>query len=62
MAQCKPCAARAAARAAKTGGAAAKTYAVKLPGGLEVTKSSEAAAIAFSARHPGSRVIAKSAA
>lgn len=34
-----------------------KTYKVKLPGGLEVTKNSEAAATAFAAAHPGSRVI-----
>lgn len=32
------------------------SYTVKLPGGLTVTKSSEAAATAFAARHPGSKV------
>lgn len=34
-----------------------QTYKVKLPGGLTVTKSSEAAATAFAAKHPGSKVI-----
>jgi hypothetical protein len=29
---------------------------VTLPGGTKVTKTSEAAATAFSARHPGSKV------
>jgi hypothetical protein len=33
-----------------------ETYKVKLPGGLTVTKSSEADAKAFSAKHPGSTV------
>lgn len=32
------------------------TYKVKLPGGLTVTKSTEAAATAFAAKHPGSTV------
>lgn len=32
-------------------------YKVKLPGGLTVTKTSEAAALAFAAKHPGSTVI-----
>jgi hypothetical protein len=32
------------------------TYTVKLPGGLTVTKSTEAAAVAFAAKHPGSKV------
>jgi glutathione synthase/RimK-type ligase-like ATP-grasp enzyme len=32
-------------------------YKVKLAGGLTVTKSSEADALAFSAKHPGSTVI-----
>jgi hypothetical protein len=62
---CSPCAARAAARkAAKAAGTSAKPaqkFVVKLPGGLEVPKSSEAAAVSFSARHPGSKVIAKAA-
>ncbi len=31
-------------------------FTVKLPGGLKVTKSSEAAALAFAARHPGATV------
>jgi hypothetical protein len=31
-------------------------FKVKLPGGLEVTKTSEAAAVAFAAKHPGSTV------
>jgi hypothetical protein len=35
------------------------TYTVKLPGGLSVTKTSEAAALAFAAKHPGSTVIKK---
>lgn len=34
-----------------------ETYKVRLQGGLEVTKSSEAAAKAFAARHPGSTII-----
>lgn len=34
-----------------------KTYTVQLPGGLKITKSSEAAAVAFAARHPGAKVI-----
>lgn len=34
-----------------------KTFKVKLPGGMEVTKSSEAAALAFAAKHPGAKVI-----
>lgn len=34
-----------------------KAYVVKLPGGLEVTKTTEAAATAFAAKHPGSKVI-----
>jgi len=33
------------------------TYQVQLPGGLKVTKTSEAAATAFAAKHPGSKVI-----
>jgi hypothetical protein len=34
-----------------------ENYKVKLPGGLEVTKTSEAAAVAFAAKHPGSKVV-----
>ena len=34
-----------------------KTFKVRLPGGLEISKSTEAAAVAFSAKHPGSKVI-----
>jgi hypothetical protein len=45
---CGPCAAKAARR---------KTYKVKLPGGLVITKSSEAAAVSYAAAHPGSKVI-----
>lgn len=33
-----------------------KNYVVKLPGGLKVTKTSEAAALAFAAKHPGATV------
>lgn len=33
-----------------------ENYVVVLPGGLKVTKTSQAAALAFSARHPGSKV------
>lgn len=41
----------------RTGGAAASTsYTVKLPGGLKITKPSEAAALAFAAKHPGATV------
>jgi len=32
------------------------TYKVVLPGGLKVTKSSESAATAFAAKHPGAKV------
>jgi hypothetical protein len=39
------------------GGKARNSYQVKLPGGMVVTKSSEAAATAFAARHPGSKVV-----
>ena len=34
-----------------------KTYTVKLPGGMNVNKSSEAAALAFAAKHPGAKVV-----
>lgn len=45
------------------GKAKRETYKIKLPGGLEVTKTSEAAATAFAAKHPGSKVtkVAKAA-
>lgn len=33
------------------------TFKVKLPGGLEVNKSTEAAATAYAAKHPGAKVI-----
>lgn len=36
-----------------------KRYTVQLKGGLKVTKSSESEAKAFSAKHPGSKIIAK---
>jgi len=32
-------------------------YTVTLPGGLSITKSSEAEAKSFSAKHPGSKVV-----
>lgn len=34
-----------------------KTYVVQLPGGLKITKTTEAAATAFAAKHPGAKVI-----
>lgn len=34
-----------------------KKFTVKLPGGMSVTKSTEAAALAFAAKHPGSTVV-----
>jgi hypothetical protein len=34
-----------------------QTFKVKLPGGLTVTKRTEAAAVAFAAKHPGSTVV-----
>jgi hypothetical protein len=30
---------------------------VQLPGGLKITKTSQAAAVAFAAKHPGARII-----
>jgi hypothetical protein len=39
------------------GKASRKTYTVQLSGGLKVTKTSEAAAVAYAAKHPGARVI-----
>jgi hypothetical protein len=38
------------------GKAKREKYTVTLAGGMKVTKTSEAAALAFSARHPGSKV------
>lgn len=38
------------------GKAKRETYKVKLPGGMTVTKTSEAAATAFAAKHPGATV------
>jgi hypothetical protein len=35
----------------------ARKFQVKLPGGLTITKNTEAAAVAFAAAHPGSKVI-----
>lgn len=34
-----------------------ETYTIQLPGGLRVTKTTEAAAVAFAAKHPGSKVV-----
>jgi hypothetical protein len=34
-----------------------KSYQVKLKGGMTVTKTTEAAALAFAAKHPGSTVV-----
>lgn len=34
-----------------------KKFKVRLPGGLEVTKTTEAAALAYAAKHPGAKVI-----
>lgn len=36
--------------------AARGTFKVQLPGGLTVTKSTEAAATAYAAKHPGAKV------
>jgi hypothetical protein len=41
--------------------AKSQTFKIKLPGGLTVTKRTEAAAVAFAAAHPGSTVIKPSA-
>lgn len=38
------------------GKAKREKYQVQLPGGLKVTKTSEAAAVSFAAKHPGSKV------
>lgn len=32
-------------------------YIVQLPGGLKITKTSQAAARAFAAKHPGAKVV-----
>lgn len=34
-----------------------KKFTVQLPGGLKIEKTSEAAALAFAAKHPGAKVI-----
>lgn len=34
-----------------------QTFVVQLPGGLKIKKTSEAAATAFAAKHPGAKVI-----
>jgi hypothetical protein len=34
-----------------------KKFKVKLPGGLEVTKTTEAAAVDFASKHPGAKVV-----
>jgi hypothetical protein len=34
-----------------------EAFKVKLPGGMTVTKTSEAAAVAFAGKHPGSTLI-----
>jgi len=34
-------------------------FTVQLPGGLKIEKTSEAAAVAFAAKHPGAKVIRK---
>lgn len=34
-----------------------KVFTVQLPGGLNITKTTEAAALAYAAKHPGSKVI-----
>lgn len=38
-------------------GAKGKAFKVQLPGGLTVSKASEAEATKFAAKHPGSKVI-----
>ncbi len=38
------------------GKAKREKYTVKLPGGMTVAKTSEAAALAFAAKHPGATV------
>lgn len=39
------------------GKAKRETYTVQLAGGMKITKTSEAAAVAYAAKHPGSKVI-----
>jgi len=39
------------------GGKKRESYVVQLPGGLRITKTSRAAALAFAAKHPGAKVI-----
>lgn len=39
------------------GKAKRESYTVILPGSMKVTKTSEAAAVAFAAKHPGSKVV-----
>jgi len=39
------------------GGKKRESYVVQLPGGLRITKTSRAAALAFAAKHPGSKVV-----
>jgi hypothetical protein len=34
-----------------------KNFKVRLPGGIEVNKATEAAALDFAAKHPGAKVI-----
>lgn len=34
-----------------------KRFVVELPGGTKITKTTEAAAVQFAAKHPGSKVI-----
>ena len=41
--------------------AARGTFTVKLPGGITVNKSTEAAATAYAAKHPGATVVKKAA-
>ena len=38
-------------------GKAGKNFKVKLPGGMSVSKSSEAEAVKFAAKHPGATVV-----
>jgi len=34
-----------------------RSYQVQLPGGLKISKTTEAAALQFAAKHPGAKVI-----
>jgi len=38
-------------------GKSKKNFKVRLPGGLEINKATEAAALAFASKHPGAKVI-----